>query len=156
VNPGWPGFSPSSPAILSGSLRPAGRPGYAWDPGRWPWPWTSKAGWGSRKISQLYELAFGLEVTAGGLCQADARLAEVAEPIYRDLVKAIRQTAAVYADETGWRIGVLSAWLWVFTSKEGHRVHHRRSLPRGGRDPGEGVPGNVGERLLYGLRCQGL
>jgi len=59
-----------------------------------------------------------LEVTAGGLCQADACLAEVAEPIYRELVKAIRQTAAVYADETGWRIGVLSAWLWVFTSKK--------------------------------------
>ena len=111
-----------------------------------------------RKISQLYKLAFGLEVTAGGLCQADARLAEKAEPIYRELVEAIRQSAAVYADETGWRIGILSAWLWVFTSGENHRVHHRRApLPRGGGgDPGEEVPGGVGERLLYGLRCQGL
>ena len=24
----------------------------------------------------------------------------------------------VHADETGWRIGTLSAWLWVFTNKE--------------------------------------
>jgi len=72
-----------------------------------------------RKISQLYGLAFGLEVTAGGLCQADARLAKKAEPIYWELVEAIRQSAAVYADETGWRIGVLSAWLWVFTSQRG-------------------------------------
>ncbi|MFQ6117644.1 MAG: IS66 family transposase [Candidatus Bipolaricaulia bacterium] len=70
-----------------------------------------------RKIAGLFELAFGLEVTAGGLCQAEARLAKRAEPIYRELVEAIRDSAAVYADETGWRIGVLSAWLWVFTSE---------------------------------------
>lgn len=70
-----------------------------------------------RKIAELLEAAFGLEVSAGGLCQADARLAEKAEPIYRELVAAIRETVAVYADETGWRIGVLSAWLWVFTSE---------------------------------------
>ena len=82
-----------------------------------------------RKISQLYELAFGLEVTAGGLCQADARLAEKAEPIYRELVEAIRQSAAVYADETGWRVGVLSVPLGVH-QREDHGVHHRRaSLP---------------------------
>ena len=82
-----------------------------------------------RKISQLYKLAFGLEVTAGGLCQADARLAEKAEPIYRELVEAIRQSAAVYADETGWRIGILSAWLWVFTSGEitVYTIDERRS-----------------------------
>ncbi len=82
-----------------------------------------------RKISQLYKLAFGLEVTAGGLCQADARLAEKAEPIYRELVEAIRQSAAVYADETGWRIGILSAWLWVFTSEEitVYTIDERRS-----------------------------
>ena len=40
-----------------------------------------------------------------------------AKPMYRELVEAIRQSAAVYADGTGWRIGVLSAWLWVFTSQ---------------------------------------
>jgi len=32
-------------------------------------------------------------------------------------VEAIRRSSVVYADETGWRIGVLSAWLWVFTSE---------------------------------------
>ncbi len=70
-----------------------------------------------RKITNLFQTAFGLEVTAGGLCQADERLAEKAEPIYQELVEAIRQSAVVHADETGWRIGVLSAWLWVFTNQ---------------------------------------
>ena len=69
------------------------------------------------KIADLFETAFRLKVTAGGLCQAEERLATKAEPIYQELVEAIRQAAAVYADETGWRIGVLSAWLWVFTSQ---------------------------------------
>lgn len=82
-----------------------------------------------RKIAELFETAFGLEVTAGGLCQAEARLAEKAEPIYRELVEAIRESAAVYADETGWRIGVLSAWLWVFTSERitVYTIDERRS-----------------------------
>jgi len=71
-----------------------------------------------RKITELFETAFGLEVSPGGLCQADGRLAEQAEPIYRQLVEAIRRCTAVHVDETGWRIGVLSAWLWVFTSQK--------------------------------------
>ncbi len=70
-----------------------------------------------RKISDLFETAFGLEVTGSGLCQAEVRLAAKAEPIYGELVEAIRSCAAVNANETGWRIGVLSAWLWVFTSR---------------------------------------
>lgn len=70
-----------------------------------------------RKVAELFQLAFGLAVTASGLCQANARLAEKAEPVYAELVEVIRGACAVYADETGWRIGVLSAWLWVFTSQ---------------------------------------
>jgi hypothetical protein len=71
-----------------------------------------------RKIAELFETAFGLEVSPGGLCQAEARLAQQAEPLYRELVEAIRRCAVVHVDETGWRIGVLSAWLWVFTSRQ--------------------------------------
>lgn len=70
-----------------------------------------------RKIADLFQTAFGLKVSAGGLCQANEWLAERAEPVYGELVEAIRRCAAVNTDETGWRIGVLSAWLWVFTSR---------------------------------------
>jgi hypothetical protein len=70
-----------------------------------------------RKVADLFETGFGLKVTASALCQADERLAEKVEPVYQELVEAIRGCASVHADETGWRIGVLSAWLWVFTSK---------------------------------------
>lgn len=82
-----------------------------------------------RKITELFGTAFGLEVTAGGLCQADARLAAQAEPIYRELVEAIRRAVAVGVDETGWRVGALSAWLWVFTNRKitVYTIEERRS-----------------------------
>ena len=62
-----------------------------------------------RKITELFKVAFGLEVSPGRLCQANERLAERATPVYEELVEAIRRCAAVNTDETGWRIGVLSA-----------------------------------------------
>jgi hypothetical protein len=33
------------------------------------------------------------------------------------LLEALRQSHVVQADETGWRIGRLNAWLWVFRSQ---------------------------------------
>jgi transposase len=70
------------------------------------------------KASDLLWTAFGLSVTRSGLCQADGGLAKKARPVYEKLVKALRKCASVHADETGWRIGTLSAWLWVFTNQE--------------------------------------
>ena len=70
------------------------------------------------KVSEALEDAFGLRVTRSGWCQADQRLAETARPVYQELVEVIRRCSVVHADETGWRIGTLSAWLWVFTNQE--------------------------------------
>jgi len=69
------------------------------------------------KIAELFDTVFGLQVSPSGLCQSSQRLAQKAEPVYEELVGAIRHCCAVHADETGWRIGVLSAWLWVFASR---------------------------------------
>ena len=68
------------------------------------------------KIANLYGTAFGLVLTPGALAQSDARLAEKAASVYSELVQAIRRCCTVGADETGWRIGALSAWLWTFTN----------------------------------------
>jgi transposase len=69
------------------------------------------------KVADHLHTTFGLDVTPSGLCQANARLADKALPVYDELIMAIRDCCAVHADETGWRIGTLAAWLWVFTSK---------------------------------------
>ena len=70
------------------------------------------------KVCELINDAFGLKVTRSAWCQADQRLAQRTRPVYQELIEVIRASALAHADETGWRIGTLSAWLWVFTNQE--------------------------------------
>jgi hypothetical protein len=70
------------------------------------------------KIADLLREMFGLPVTRGGLAYANTRLARTARPIYEHLIDLLRQSAVVHVDETGWRIGALAAWLWVFTNTQ--------------------------------------
>lgn len=70
------------------------------------------------KVGAALEDAFGLRVSRSGWCQADQRLAKTARPVYEELIEVLRKCGEVYADETGWRIGTLAAWLWVFTNRE--------------------------------------
>ena len=70
------------------------------------------------KVSEALNDAFGMQVCRSGWCQADQRLAKTALPVYQGLLEVIQRSKVVHADETGWRIGILSAWLWVYTNKE--------------------------------------
>jgi uncharacterized coiled-coil protein SlyX len=80
--------------------------------------WKHRLGVSYAKVAEMLRVAFGLPFTRSGLCQADTRLAlDRARPVYAELVALIRQSAVVHTDETGWRIGLLSAWLWVFTNR---------------------------------------
>src|SRR3972149_4593658 len=70
------------------------------------------------KVSEVLQDAFGLQVSRSGWCQSDQKLSNTARSIYEELLEMIRQSSVVHADETGWRIGTLAAWLWVFTNCE--------------------------------------
>jgi len=70
------------------------------------------------KICDHLETTLGLPVTPGALSQTDTRLAKKARPVYEALIAALRACLVVHSDETGWRIGILSAWLWVFTNHD--------------------------------------
>jgi transposase len=70
------------------------------------------------KVSEVLQDAFGLQVSRSGWCQSDQKLSNTARTIYEELLEMIRQSSVVHADETGWRIGTLAAWLWVFTNRE--------------------------------------
>ena len=70
------------------------------------------------KVSELLNDAFGVQVSRSGWCQADQRLAKTGRPVYQELIEAMQCSSVVHADETGWRIGTLSAWLWAFTNQE--------------------------------------
>ncbi len=71
-----------------------------------------------RKISRIFRDILGLQVSAGGLCQAVGRLAAKAESTYDLIIQQAQNSAVIHADETGWLIGGKSAWLWVFTNAE--------------------------------------
>lgn len=70
------------------------------------------------KISTLFSSAFGLKVTPSGLCQANQVLSHRIEPLYAEIMELLQNSHHVHVDETGWRIGALSSWLWVFTNAE--------------------------------------
>jgi transposase len=70
------------------------------------------------KISSFFTSAFNLSVSRAALARALERLAKKAKPLYEHIVSVIRNSTAVYPDETGWRINAAKAWLWVFVSLE--------------------------------------
>jgi len=70
------------------------------------------------KVSEALNDICHLNVTRGAWQQADQRLALQAKPVYETLIEALQSCAVVHGDETGWRIGTLSAWLWVFTNQK--------------------------------------
>jgi transposase len=53
-------------------------------------------------------------ITPGGLVSAWDRLAEALLPWYQQIADELRSTAALHADETGWRLDGRTHWLWCF------------------------------------------
>ena len=71
------------------------------------------AGMPLAKVSDLLRSWFGLRVTPGGLAHLLHRAARDARPAYADLCEQVRNAPVVTADETGWRVGARSHWLWT-------------------------------------------
>lgn len=71
-----------------------------------------------RKITAFFDTYFGLSLSHGTLVRAEQRLLRKARPTFDLLVEALRACGVVHADETGWRVGRVNAWLWVFSSKD--------------------------------------
>jgi hypothetical protein len=70
-----------------------------------------------RKICDLLDTHWGLAITPGGLVHAIRRLSKKAEPTVERIVEQARASPVIHSDETGWRIGGVGAWLWVFTNR---------------------------------------
>ena len=102
------------------------------------------------KISGFFDTVFDMKAGRSGLFRADMRLADRAGPVYTELLDLVRQLWQVHVDETGWRIGTLSAWLWIFCG-EGVTVYTiRRSRGH------EVVLEILGEKFKGRLTADGL
>jgi transposase len=91
-----------------------------------------------RKLSDFLATYADLHVAPATFVRAEQRLADLARPTYDLILEALRQSHVVHADETGWRIGRLNAWLWVFSSKAAtiYAIHRSR-----GHEVPEGILG---------------
>src|SRR5258708_1288423 len=58
----------------------------------------------------------GIRLSPGGLVQAIARIGDRGTPTYQALVEAVRRSAGVVGDETGWHVNGDGAWLWIMTA----------------------------------------
>jgi transposase len=96
-------------------------------------------------ISKFLDTYFGIYVNPSTILQAEDRLLEKAQPTFALLLDALRKCQIVHADETGWRIGRVNAWLWVFSSKNVTIYAIRYS--RGGDVPTE-ILGNTFDGIL--------
>ena len=69
------------------------------------------AGLSHGKVAAVLQKLFGVTISRGGVCQAMQRASRRCEGEYQNLIERVNQSRQVAADETGWRICGLSAWL---------------------------------------------
>jgi transposase len=86
-----------------------------------------------RQIAQLLMDLPGLRVSAGAIVKQVKRLAKWLDEKYQDLIRRLRASPYVHADETGWRIDGRNFWLWAFTDPTFTLYHVDES--RGGKVP---------------------
>lgn len=86
-----------------------------------------------RTCRTLWNLC-GLKLSRGGLAQLLQRVSGRLESYYERILEQIRQSAAVFADETSWYVGEPGWWLWIFTTPSAtlYRVERSRGtdIPR--------------------------
>src|SRR5512132_1453133 len=80
-----------------------------------------------RKCSSVLLTHPGLVVAAAAMVRSGHRLRRLAQPSYDRLVEAARRSVVQHVDETGWKIGGRSAWLWVFADEHATLYRIRRS-----------------------------
>ncbi|HVT61207.1 MAG TPA: transposase [Thermoanaerobaculia bacterium] len=69
------------------------------------------------KVCRIFDRAFSLAISRGGLCLGLQRLARTTMPTYQGLIEQVRGSPVVCPDETGWKLGGWLVWLWAFATE---------------------------------------
>lgn len=77
----------------------------------------------TRKTSDILSHHLGISLSPGGLVQANHRLAGRLQSDYEVLIEELRESPALYVDETSWWVGEPGWWLWTFTNDEDVTVY---------------------------------
>ncbi|MDR0611857.1 MAG: transposase, partial [Planctomycetaceae bacterium] len=70
------------------------------------------------KIISIFNVLFYFKLTSGGLIALWHRLAKLFKPWYEEIAESARNSSVLHADETGWRVGGKTCWLWCFTNQD--------------------------------------
>ncbi len=69
------------------------------------------------KISAVLSLGFGLTLSSSAIISLLRQAKVYLSDKYEKLKQAIRDGEVMYNDETGWRVGKKSAWMWIMTNE---------------------------------------
>jgi transposase len=70
------------------------------------------------QVVDTFNFHLRMKVTPGGLVQMWHRLADLLFCWYEQIQRESLQSAMLHADETGWRVGGTTHWLWCFANTE--------------------------------------
>jgi len=70
------------------------------------------------QIVEVFNFHLQLKLTSGGLVQMWYRLQEILFAWYLEIQTQALDAAVLHADETGWRVGGKTCWLWCFTTTD--------------------------------------
>ena len=70
------------------------------------------------QIVDVFNYHLRLKLTTGGLVQMWYRLQEILFAWYEQIQAEALDAAVLHADETGWRVGGKTYWLWCFTTTD--------------------------------------
>lgn len=98
------------------------------------------------KIATVFRTRFGLHITASALVRALHRAAAKGQPTYAALCETVRTSPVVVPDETGWKVGGLLYWLWVFatTTTTVYRIRRGRGFDDAASVLGADFAGGLG------------
>ena len=73
-----------------------------------------------RSIKRLLEGLYGLTLSVGVICKVLQKIAQKGKPTCEELLKRLRASAFVHADETGWRENGKNGYAWSFSTPDLH------------------------------------
>jgi transposase len=90
---------------------------------------NKQAGLSHGKVARVFDALFGIGLTRGASAQIILRSATRLEPDYQLILDEVRRSERLAADETGWRIEGLLAWLhaWVGERATAYAIDPQRS-----------------------------
>jgi len=80
------------------------------------------------KIARLLKLLFDIRINRATSCRSVLRTATKCQPAYDEILAQVRGSPVIKADETGWKLAGLPAWLHVLVTEEAvlYRLDRRR------------------------------